>query len=74
MPVLLKKHFEIGFSGARVSVNEGDIQKYMEFKQKFETSSTTTSKAKSSNFGWPDEGKSGKKPDKKDDDDLDLYS
>jgi hypothetical protein len=45
----------------------------MEFKQKFETSSTTTSKSKNSTFGWPDEG-SKKKPKESKDDDLDLYS
>jgi hypothetical protein len=45
----------------------------MEFKAKFETSSTTTSKNKSSNFGWPDEGAKKKSKDTKDDD-LDLYS
>jgi transitional endoplasmic reticulum ATPase len=73
VPVLTKRHFEVGFSHARISVNEADIQKYMEFKQKFETSSTTTSKTKSSNFGWPDEGTKKKAKDNKDDD-LDLYS
>jgi len=45
----------------------------MEFRQKFEVSSSSTGKNKSSNFGWPDEG-SKKKAAVSKDDDLDLYS
>jgi len=44
----------------------------MEFKQKFEVSSSST-KNKTSNFGWPDEG-AKKKTTVSKDDDLDLYS
>lgn len=47
----------------------------MEFKQKFETSGSTTGKSsKASTFGWPDEGANKKKAKNDADDDLDLYS
>ena len=81
VPVITREHFEEGYKYARMSVNEVDIQKYMEFKKKFEPSNQGSGRTENVNFGWPDDkgdaGKAGKTGGKKREDrnaGLDLYS
>ena len=73
VPVLTKRHFEYGLANCRMSVSETDLNRYEEFKRKFDpnfSSSKTGTK-----LNWPDDNNSSVVQNQnKVDDDLDLYS
>lgn len=73
VPVLTKRHFEYGLANCRMSVGDADLNRYEEFKRKFDpnfNSSKTGTK-----LNWPDDNSSSViQNQNKADDDLDLYS
>jgi transitional endoplasmic reticulum ATPase len=71
VPMITKRHFEIGLSHCRKSVNEVDLNRYDEFKRKFDPSFVTAER-ESTKIIWPDDDGKGK-DEKKDDEDLGLY-
>jgi len=75
VPMITKRHFEYGIANCRKSVNDLDLEKYQEFKRKFDPSfaqqkgGSVVNKVK-----WPGEqGSSNAKVPSKDDE-LDLYN
>ena len=73
VPVLTKRHFEYGLANCRMSVSETDLNRYEEFKRKFDpnfSSSKTGTK-----LNWPDDNNSRVVQNQnKVYDDLDIYS
>ena len=75
VPMLLKRHFEYGLTHCVKSVHDVDLQRYEDFKAKFDPNFSFDKKggAGANKIQWPDENKGGKKT-SNNDDDLDLYS
>ena len=71
VPMITKRHFETGLAHARKSVNEVDLNRYDEFKRKFDPSFATGNQ-ESTKITWPDDDGKGHADDKKDED-LGLY-
>jgi len=71
VPMITKRHFENGLAHCRKSVNEVDLNRYDEFKRKFDPS-FVTSQNEGNKIIWPDDdGKNNSS--KKDDEELGLY-
>ena len=75
VPMLLKRHFEYGLTHCVKSVHDVDLQRYEDFKAKFDPNFSFDKKGKAgaNKIQWPDD-KGGKKSSPSNDDDLDLYS
>lgn len=73
VPEITRKHFEEALKSARRSVTANDLEKFEQFRRKFDPS--FVSKANNSSSGpsikWPS---SGNQANKKSNDDDDLYS
>lgn len=69
VPMITKRHFESGLSSSRKSVTEIDLNRYEEFKRKFDPQ-FVTNQNEGSKIQWPDDD--GNKKEKKDED-LGLY-
>ena len=70
VPMITKRHFESGLASSRKSVTEIDLNRYEEFKRKFDPQ-FVTNQNEGSKIQWPDDD--GNKKDKKDEEDLGLY-
>lgn len=71
VPMITKRHFEVGLAHCRKSVNEVDLNRYDEFKRKFDPS-FVSSQSDTAKIVWPDDdGKNSSN--KKDDEELGLY-
>ncbi len=73
VPVLTRKHFEIGLSFSRTSVTLEDLAKYDDFKRKFDPAFNSGKNA-GSKIRWPDDNSSSNIGGNNKDDDLDLYN
>jgi transitional endoplasmic reticulum ATPase len=75
VPMLLKRHFEYGLTHCVKSVHDVDLQRYEDFKAKYDPNFSFDKKggAGANKIQWPDDNKGGKKS-SNNDDDLDLYS
>jgi transitional endoplasmic reticulum ATPase len=71
VPMITKRHFEVGLAHCRKSVNEVDLNRYDEFKRKFDPS-FVTGQAENNKITWPDDDGKGN-VEKKDEEDLGLY-
>ena len=76
VPMLMKRHFEYGLTHCVKSVHDVDLQRYEDFKAKYDPNFSFDKKggAGANKIQWPDDNKGGKKPSSNNDDDLDLYS
>lgn len=72
VPMITKRHFEIGLAHCRKSVNEVDLNRYDEFKRKFDPS-FASGQAESTKIVWPDGDGQGGAAENKNDEDLGLY-
>ena len=77
VPMLMKRHFEYGLQHCVKSVHDVDLQRYEDFKSKYDPNFSFEKKGgKANKIQWPD-GDSGNQSinnNNKNDDDLDLYS
>jgi transitional endoplasmic reticulum ATPase len=74
VPVITRKHFEEAWGGARKSVTEYDLQKFENFKEKFDPSyAAKQGKAQKATIAWPDDD-AGQFGNVQADDDDDLYN
>lgn len=73
VPEITRKHFEEALKGARRSVTTMDLEKFEQFRRKFDPSFASKSTGGQSGGGikWPSAGNQGNK---KSNDDDDLYS
>lgn len=71
VPMLTRRHFEFGLGNCRKSITQVDLDKYDEFKRKFDPS--FVSRGAGVRLRWPDQEESSHQTANKDDD-LDLYS
>jgi transitional endoplasmic reticulum ATPase len=73
VPEITRKHFEEALRGARRSVTTMDLEKFEQFRRKFDPSFVNKSNTGQSTGGikWPS---SGTQANKKSNDDEDLYS
>ena len=81
VPMLTKRHFEIGMAHCVKSVHDVDLQRYEEFKRKYDPNFSFEKKGGQANkIQWPDGSSSGGMSNNagnkniNNDDDLDLYS
>jgi len=72
VPMITKRHFEIGLSHCRKSVTESDLNRYEEFKSKFDPNFAGSNKNENKII-WPDSDGKANEGGKKDEEDLDLY-
>ena len=70
--MITKRHFEVGLSHCRKSVNEIDLNRYDEFKRKFDPSFAQSNNEGNAKIVWPDDDGKGN-VEKKDDEELGLY-
>jgi transitional endoplasmic reticulum ATPase len=75
VPMLLKRHFEYGLTHCVKSVHDVDLQRYEDFKAKYDPNFSFDKKggAGANKIQWPNENKAANKP-SNNDDELDLYS
>ena len=79
VPMLMKRHFEYGLQHCVKSVHDVDLQRYEDFKSKYDPNFSFEKKGgKANKIQWPD-GESGNQNinnnnKNNNDDDLDLYS
>ena len=74
VPMLTKRHFEFGLAHCVKSVHDVDLQRYEDFKAKYDPNFSFEKGGKKSNqLNWPD-GNNAPKAGGGGDDDLDLYS
>jgi transitional endoplasmic reticulum ATPase len=72
VPTLSRRHFEYGLANCRMSVGDADLNKYEEFKRKYDPNfAKGQSTAK---LNWPESDMSNLMQQDNKDDDLDLYS
>jgi transitional endoplasmic reticulum ATPase len=73
VPEITRKHFEEALKGARRSVTAMDLEKFEQFRRKFDPSFASKSGSGSGGptIKWPS---SGNQPSKKSNEDDDLYS
>lgn len=73
VPEITRKHFEQALKGARRSVTSMDLEKFEQFRRKFDPSFATKSSSGQSSGGikWPSAGNQASKKANEDDD---LYS
>jgi len=75
VPMLTKRHFEIGMLKSRKSVTEVDLSKYDDFKRKFDPTFVVNNPGGGAKIAWPDDdGKQQSNNENNKNDDLDLYS
>lgn len=75
VPMLTKRHFEWGLAHCTKSVHDTDLQRYEDFKAKYDPNFSFGGKGGNSNrLQWPDGNAAGEKDKKANDDDLDLYN
>ena len=79
VPMLMRRHFEYGLAHCVKSVHDVDLQRYEDFKAKYDPNFSFEKKGGGGNkIQWPDgksDGNSQQAQSKKNnDDDLDLYS
>jgi len=72
VPMITKRHFEVGLSHCRKSVTESDLSRYEEFKSKFDPNFAGSNKNENKII-WPDGDGKAHEGGKKDEEDLDLY-
>lgn len=68
VPEITRKHFEEALKGARKSVTPQDLQKFEQFKRKFDPSFVQKNASQGSSIKWPSANGGNNK--KQDDDDL----
>ncbi len=75
VPMLMKRHFEYGLTHYVKSVHDVDLQRYEDFKAKYEPNFSFDKKGGvgANKTQWPDGNSEGNKINSNDDD-LDLYS
>ena len=75
VPMLMRRHFEYGLTHCVKSVHDVDLQRYEDFKAKYDPNFSFDKKGGvgSNKIQWPDENKGGNRINNNDDD-LDLYS
>lgn len=74
VPVITRKHFEEAMANARKSVTEYDLQKFEQFKIKFDPAyAAKQGKIQRAVIQWPEDD-SGQFQNANDDNDDDLYS
>jgi transitional endoplasmic reticulum ATPase len=72
VPTLSRRHFEYGLANCRMSVGDADLNKYEEFKRKYDPN---FSKGQNTvKLNWPESDVSNLMQQDNKDDDLDLYS
>ena len=79
VPVLTKRHFEYGLAHSVKSVHEVDLQRYEDFKAKYDPNFSFDKKGgKSNKLNWPDGNNVSSSQNQNNqggaDDELDLYS
>jgi len=72
VPMITKRHFEIGLGHARKSVTEVDLSRYEEFKRKFDPNFAQQINNEN-RIVWPDDEGGAKPNSDKKDEDLGLY-
>ena len=71
VPEITRAHFEEAMAGARKSVTDYDLQKYNEFRNKFEAHIGGQGSFRSApSIHWPEAGETVKE----EDEDIDLYA
>jgi len=72
VPEITRKHFEEALRGARRSVTATDLEKFEQFRRKFDPSYAKSGGNSGPSIKWPSAGGAvaGKKPAANDDDDL----
>lgn len=76
VPMLTKRHFEFGLAHSAKSVHDVDLQRYEDFKSKYDPNFSFEKKGKeqSNRIAWHGAGVSQSQPKQGGNDDLDLYS
>ena len=75
VPMITKRHFEFGLAHCVKSVHDVDLQRYEDFKAKYDPNFSFDKKGKQGNkIQWPGEGSSSSQAKQDNNDDLDLYS
>lgn len=72
VPEITRKHFEEALRGARKSVTNMDLEKFEQFKRKFDPSFTnkSTGNNQSPSIKWPSSSNQSRQQASNDDDDL----
>ena len=75
VPMLTKRHFEFGLAHCVKSVHDVDLQRYEDFKAKYDPNFSFEKKAQANRIQWPG-GDNSSQPQQSsnNNDDLDLYS
>ena len=74
VPMLTKRHFEYGMTHCVKSVHDVDLQRYEDFKSKYDPNFSFEKKQGGNKIAWPDENNQGNNNAGGGDDDLDLYA
>ena len=75
VPMLTKRHFEFGLAHCVKSVHDVDLQRYEDFKAKYDPNFSFEKKGGQTNkIQWPGAGESSSQIQQNNNDDLDLYS